>query len=151
MVSLMLLPVDPTASFLPQGSVPELGRQRSNREGEGSGEGGGEQTNRGEALGSGMVQQSLSTDLCGSGKLVQGRRPKQAAAGRFSWTPFSLSSRGTPEAGGRRLALGCRCCHWGCAWGGCRCCGEGGCPVSGWGWSAQKEEESVSSVKAPSS
>lgn len=29
---LMLLPVDPTTSFLPQGSVPDLGRQRSNRE-----------------------------------------------------------------------------------------------------------------------
>ncbi len=63
----------------------------------------------------------------------------------FSWMLSSPSSKGTL---GVRMRQAAGMSHWGSAWAGC---GEGGCRGSGLEWSAQKEEESVSSVKASSS
>lgn len=77
-------------------------------------------------------------------RVVQDRMWLQLKSG-FSLKLFSPSSRGTPGVT-RRQAVGTS--RSGSAWGGY---GEGGCPGSAWEWSARKEEESVSSVKASSS
>lgn len=76
--------------------------------------------------------------------MVQGRLWLQLRSG-FSLKLFSPSSTGTPGVT-RLRAAGTR--RSGFALGGS---GEDGCPGSAWEWSARKEEESVSSVKASSS
>lgn len=76
--------------------------------------------------------------------MVQGRLWLQSRSG-FFLKLFSPSSTGTPGVTRQQAADTNRS---GSAWGGC---GEGGCPGSAWEWSARKEEESVSSVKASSS
>lgn len=96
-----------------------------------------------------FVQQSVFqiTHLSGRSTRVhwRGRWWRWRSAGGSSWRLSSPASRGTP--GVRRLwAAGC--IRRGCAWAGRA---ADGCPGSGWEWSAQREEESVSGVKASSS
>lgn len=90
------------------------------------------------ATDSGSHARFISTHLSERSTQLRWRRRwwRWMSAGGSSWRLSSPASTGTP-GGVRRWAAGCSP-HPGCVWAGR---GAGGCPGSGWGWSARREEE----------